>query len=115
MRGEFTFLRPRELADGDLELILVGKHSAYPIKKYIPWYGFEMRNVRTSSKIGAVRLCIGPARCLRYPGHVGYFVKKKYRGRRYAARSCKLLFPLAYAHGLKALWITCDAKNEASR
>ena len=74
-----------------------------------------MRNVRTSSKIGAVVLRIGSARCLRYPGHVGYDVKKKYRGRRYAARSCKLLFPLAYAHGLKALWITCDPKNKASR
>jgi tagatose 1,6-diphosphate aldolase len=26
-----------------------------------------------------------------------------------------LLFPLAYAHGLRTLWITCDPKNIASR
>ena len=58
---------------------------------------------------------VGSARCLRYPGHVGYDVSKRYRGNRYAARSCKLLLPLVHAHGLRTLWITCDPKNMASR
>ena len=37
------------------------------------------------------------------------------RGRRYAERSCRLLFPLARAHGIKTLWITCNPDNFASR
>ena len=50
-----------------------------------------------------------------YNGHIGYTVRTAYRGRRYAARSCRLLFNLARLHGFSELWITCNPDNEASR
>ena len=50
-----------------------------------------------------------------YAGHIGYFVHPPYRGRRYAARSLRLLVPLAWRLRLDPLWITCDPGNLAYR
>ena len=58
---------------------------------------------------------IGTTVKLRYAGHIGYEVLKEYRGHRYAARSCRLILPLASAHGLKAVWLTVDPKNIPSQ
>jgi tagatose 1,6-diphosphate aldolase len=51
----------------------------------------------------------------RYGGHLGYGVNEAFRGHRYAARSCALLFPLIRSHGIDPLLITCAADNVASR
>ena len=53
-------------------------------------------------------------RALHYPGHIGYNVAPKYRGHRYAARSCQLLLPLAHAHGSPAVWLTVNPENTPS-
>jgi len=50
-----------------------------------------------------------------YAGHIGYLVHEPYRGHKYAARSVRLLVPLARNHGLDPIWITCDPDNVASR
>lgn len=50
-----------------------------------------------------------------YFGHVGYAVFPLARGNHYAERATRLLLPLARAHGLTALWITCNPDNWASR
>lgn len=50
-----------------------------------------------------------------YYGHIGYHVFPAARGRHYAERACRLLLPLARAHGLNPLWITCNPENIASR
>jgi tagatose 1,6-diphosphate aldolase len=114
MSDAFKFLRPGKLIDGDLTLVLVKTHPANPMKKYVPWYEFDMRKVESGVWMGRISLRVGSPRALRCPGHVGYEVNKRYRGHRYAARACGLLLPLASAHGLRALWITCDPKNKAS-
>lgn len=112
----FQFINPGRLADGDLRLILEAKHPADPVKKYVPWYAFEMREIGDSRKIGTIRLRIGRTRPLTgWCGHIGYGVAEKSRGHRYAARSCRLIFPIAYAHGLRFIWITCAPKNMPSR
>jgi len=115
MKKPFKFLKPGRLVDGGLELVLVKTTPADPVKGYVPGYEFEMRRTGTSRAMGTIRLRIGPAARLRYPGHIGYEVKERFRGHRYAARSCRLLLPLAAAHGLKAVWLTVDPKNIASR
>ena len=115
MEKAFEFLKPGRLVDGDLRLVLVEKHRGDPVKKYVPWYEFDMRRSGRRRRVGRISLRIGPARALRCPGHIGYLVSKRQRGNRYAARSCRLLVAFAYAHGLRALWITCDPKNAASR
>ncbi len=50
-----------------------------------------------------------------YLGHIGYHVLPPARGHHYAARACRLLMPLARAHGQATLWITCNPDNLASR
>ena len=49
-----------------------------------------------------------------YGGHFAYGVLPEQRGHRYAARACRLLFPLARGHDLKTIWITCNPDNIAS-
>lgn len=115
MKSPFRFICPGRLVDGDLCLQVVARRPAIPDQGYVPSYDFEMRKVATSEKIGTIRLRIGSVRKLRCPGHIGYEVIHKHRGHRYAARSCRLLLPLARAHGLKALWLTVKPTNRASR
>jgi tagatose 1,6-diphosphate aldolase len=50
-----------------------------------------------------------------YGGHIGYNVYPPVRGNHYAERACRLLLPLARAHGLRRIWITCNPDNFASR
>jgi len=116
MKKNFRFIRAGTLTDGDLHLVLTKTTPADPIKRYVPGYEFEMRTAGSEARVGTIRLRIGRIRPLiGWCGHVGYDVVEKCRGRRYAARSCGLVFPIAYAHGLRTIWITCDPKNMASR
>ncbi|HEY8750186.1 MAG TPA: GNAT family N-acetyltransferase [Tepidisphaeraceae bacterium] len=92
----------------------------------VPQYHFWMR-IRPDSGLaassmppvriaGGIGLRIGRARNVEmYYGHLGYHVYPPARGRRYAERACRLLFPLARRHGLKTVWITCNPDNFASR
>jgi len=116
MKTRFKFVRTRRYLDADLELVLTKTTQADPVKKHVPGYEFEMRQAGKTATIGSIRLRIGRTRPLvGWCGHVGYGVDEKARGKRYAARSCRLIFPLASAHGLQTLWITCDPRNMASR
>jgi predicted acetyltransferase len=115
MNKRFRFIKPARLVDGDLELVCSRTAAADPVKGYVPAYEFQMRHPGGSLSLGTIRLRIGSTAKLRYAGHIGYEVKKPFRGHRYAARSCRLLLPLAQAHGLKTLWLTVDPKNVPSQ
>ncbi|HUJ43802.1 MAG TPA: HAD-IA family hydrolase, partial [Opitutaceae bacterium] len=114
-RKPFRFRTPGRLIDGDLELVLIARQPANMVWHHAPAYEFEMRRTGTATRLGRIRLRVGPARRLRYPGHIGYEVDEGSRGHRYAARSCRLLLPLARAHGLSAVWLTVDPQNAASQ
>ena len=65
---------------------------------------------------GGINLRIGNQYdLLMYNGQVGYHVYPPARGRHYAERACRLLFPLAIRHAINPLWITCNPDNFASR
>ena len=113
----FTFYNPGILIDGDLELVLV--ETIFPEQNpidYIPVYKFEMRQVDTAERLGRISFRVANTEdIVLYAGHFGYDVVEKYRGHRYAARSCQLLFLLALKHNINPLWITCNPDNFASR
>ena len=113
----FDFLDPGSLADGDLELVLVEKKGATRLRpEYSPSYSFAMRRPGDPTRRGGFSLRLGDSEFIeRYAGHIGYGVEPAYRGRRYAARSCRLIMPLARRHGFEFLWITCNPDNWASR
>lgn len=50
-----------------------------------------------------------------YSGHIGYGVFAPARGNHYAERAVRLVLPLARAHGMDHLWITCNPDNTPSR
>ena len=75
-----------------------------------------MTLVGSLEEVGRIDLRVGNTRhIVMYAGHIGYRVHPKYRGNHYAARSCRLLIPLARHHGLNPLWITANPDNYASR
>jgi len=81
-----------------------------------PTYFFEMRHSIDRHLLGSITLRIAHADqpFIATNGHIGYFVKPKYRGKKLAARACKLLLPLAKQHGLEEIVIICDSSNVAS-
>ena len=113
---DFTFLEPGILVDGELRLVLKEKKPADPSKGFVPAYLFEMVLDGTDSKVGTINLRIGSTDHIkRFAGHIGYQVAPEHRGRRFSVRACRLLFPLAHAHGLKQLWLNVTPENAPSR
>lgn len=83
---DFQFIDPGPLADGELELALVGTESLDPVRGWLPCYFFEMRV--GGVKAGRVNLRIGnPNKIVNLCGHVGYAVEPEFRGRHFAERA----------------------------
>jgi tagatose 1,6-diphosphate aldolase len=112
--GPFAFRDPGPLADGELTLVLDYRSPSDPARGWVPAYHFALRV--GGRRVGGIELRVGRGAALeRDAGHLGYFVDPAWRGRGYAARAARLLLPLARAHGLDPLWVTCDPHNAASR
>jgi tagatose 1,6-diphosphate aldolase len=111
---EFTFNDVPLLRDDELELVLTESLPSNPARRHVPTYLFQMRVGEAHA--GDISLRVGNTHNLVvYGGHIGYGVEQAFRGRHFAERSCRLLLPLAQAHGLTTLWITTNPDNLASR
>ena len=114
--NEFIFQEPGLLIDGELELILMETRHGDTRRDAVPVYIFQMHLKGRNIRVGNLSLRVGATEHIEmYAGHIGYSVEPAFRGNRYAARACKLVFPLAVAHDLKPLWITCNPDNSPSR
>jgi tagatose 1,6-diphosphate aldolase len=112
----FRFLDPGSLVDGDLELVLARAGYGDTRRGVVPQYEFDLRSTDTMLKMGLIKLRIRLTGELKlFGGNLSYDVDEGFRGHKYAARGCRLLFPLAKRHGLKSLLITCAPDNAASR
>jgi tagatose 1,6-diphosphate aldolase len=110
----FPFLNPGPLSDGELELHINTLVPADESQNIVPTYRFDMR--LGDRVIGGIRFRAATSLEIElYAGNLGYNVDPPYRGRRFAERACRLVLPLARAHGFGTLWITCDPGNLASR
>ena len=117
-KGHVMFIEPGNLQDRELLLALDRylKVDPEPEREGAPTYYFNMVREGSSIVVGSISLRIGnPDRLVLYRGHIGYSVKPEYRGHHFAARSVRLLIPLAAVHKLNPIWITCDPDNFASR
>lgn len=105
-----AFFEPGALRDGEMDLVLAAFVPAAAGASRVPFYQFEMRVGR--ARAGHIALRIADDEwTVRYYGQIGYRVEPAFRGRRFAARACQLLRPLALRHGMERLWITCDPEN----
>jgi len=114
MEHEVDLLDVPPLVDSELELHLVERTLAERERNRVPAYRFDLRV--GGEKAGSASLRVGTTPYVElYAGHIGYGVDMPFRGKRYAARACMLLFGLARQHGMTTLWITCNPENVASR
>ncbi len=111
----FTFIDPGPLSDGDLELLLNETCPAIVEKGFVPEYKFHMIRPGTKVVMGSIQLRVALTEKLEeLGGHIGYEVYSPYRGQHYAARSCRLLFPLLRRLAIDPVVITCDPQNTPS-
>jgi len=102
------------LEDGDLRLEFT-EFAPHPVHK-APTYHFRMVHAETGEELGGINLRVASTPHIElYAGHIGYGVHLPHRGHRYAARSLRLLAPIAWRLQLDRLWITCDPENTSSR
>jgi len=100
-----------------------GREAGNPLMARTPTYHYWMlwHNTPSGAKpplrmAGGISLRVGMTRALElYYGHFGYHVYPSARGNHFAERACRLLLPLARAHGMQTIWITCNPDNYASR
>ena len=105
-----------DLVDDDLTLVLTRRSPANIAMNTVPAYVFEMRHTLLGQRMGQIDLRLGDTyNLLMYGGQIGYGVDPAYRGEHYAARSVRLLLPLARQHGFEEVWITCNPDNWPSR
>ncbi len=97
-----------------------GRQEADPRRNRVPAYHFWMVVSPTPALplrvVGGLGFRVGSTPELEtFSGHIGYHVYPPARGRRFAERAARLVLPLARAHGMTTLWITCNPDNVASR
>lgn len=107
------FLNTDNLKTDEIVLKLDHTCEANPEKQWVPAYYFNIC-LPDGTPIGYCDLRIGHNQKLYVGGNIGYGIDEPYRGHRYAAKACKLLFGLAKRHGLDYVIITCQPDNIAS-
>ncbi|MCX6971804.1 MAG: GNAT family N-acetyltransferase [Verrucomicrobia bacterium] len=104
------------LADKDIELRLARDVPANPAKEWLRALHYNIIRSDTQETIGTIDIRLGYTLSLvRYGGHLGYGINPDWRGKHYAGKACRLLIPIARAHGMDVLWITCNPDNWPSR
>lgn len=107
------FLDTADLKDNEIRLKLNRTCAAQPEKRWLPAYYFDIC-LLDGTKIGSCDLRIGHNDKTYIGGNIGYRIEEPFRGHRYAAKACALLFRQARKHQMDYLIITCDPSNAAS-
>lgn len=107
------FLDTGFLCNDELMLRLERTAEGDPVKEWVPAYYFSIC-LKDGTPVGGCDLRIGYNQKLYFGGHIGYHIDEPYRGHRYAAKACLLLFELARKHDMDYLYITCNVTNAAS-
>ncbi len=112
----FAFLGPKRIEGLEgIDLVLEKENQADIHKGYVPSYDYAMVLHGTDTKVGGVCLRIGENTNIYFGGHIGYGVDQPHRGHGFAAKACRLLAPLARAHGMEEVVITCNPENIPSQ
>ena len=111
--SKFNFLKVPDFSDGVVTLRL---SECVPHRKgnWAPSYNFFGYLPELYHPIGHIHLRVGMNDDIYYGGHIGYGVQEAYRGHGYAERFCRLVPPLALAHGMTECIITTTDDNIAS-
>lgn len=104
-KDEFDLIIGRELT-----LQIIEKRQGDDIM--LPFYYWEIR--AGGKAVGKISLRIGRNFHTYYDGNIGYEIDKAYQGNHYSGKACKMILPVARAHGMEELLLTCKESNIAS-
>jgi len=100
------------LSDGLITLRLTEKNPGG--SELPPYYYYDILSPG-GEPAGKISVRIGDNAHSYYNGHIGYEIDAVHRGRHYALRACRLVLPVAKAHGMRRIYLTCGVSNAASR
>lgn len=107
----FTFQDEFDLIIGrELILQIIEKRQGDGVT--LPFYYWEIR--AEGKTVGKISLRIGRNFHTYYDGNIGYEIDQAYRGSHYSRKACKMILPVARAHGMEELLLTCKESNIAS-
>ncbi len=87
-----------------------------PPRLLVPATNFFLINEENNEIIGAINVRhFLSAQLVKFGGHIGYSIKKSYRGKGLAKTMLKMAKPFLESHNLKEVLICCDKENIASR
>jgi len=100
------------LSDGVITLRMIEKNPGD--SEILPYYYYDIL-APSGEPVGKISIRIGENAHSYYNGHIGYEIDAAHRGRHYALHACKLVLPVAKAHNMCGLFLTCAIPNIASR
>jgi predicted acetyltransferase len=104
------------LTDGELTLVLTKDVPADPAREWVRALTYDIHHPGSSDPMGIINIRLGYTIALvRYGGNIGYGILPAWQGHHYAGKACRILKPIAIAHGMDVLWITCNPDNWPSR
>lgn len=95
------------LTDGEIDLKISGKYLGD--EEMLPFYYYDI--FLKDRFIGRISMRIDSNFHSYYNGNIGYEIEENFRGKNYALKACKLVLPIAKAHGMNELFLTCDENN----
>ena len=110
---DMEFFDTSDLHTEEITLRLDSTSQARPDIGWVPAYYFTIC-LPDGTPVGGCDLRIGHTPKTYLGGNIGYHVDEAYRGRRYAAKACALLFRQARKHDMDHLFISCPVDNAAS-
>lgn len=82
----------------------------------LPFYYYDIFENFAGDFAGKISIRIGDNPPHSYfNGHIGYEIEENKRGHGYAEKACRLVLPIALAHGMSRIYITCEESNAASK
>ena len=112
----FKFEQGHRFCGDEIDVIIDKLAPAEPDRLWVPAYICRIVLSGQSGSIGGIAARLGYTEDLvKYGGHVGYGISRRFRGHRFALKACRLIKPVFEAHGMDAVWITCNPDNWASR
>lgn len=95
------------LSDGEIDLKISGKY--FGDEEMLPFYYYDI--FLKDRFIGRISMRIGSNFHSYYNGNIGYEIEENFRGNNFAFKACKLVLPIAKAHGMNEIFLTCDENN----
>ncbi len=95
------------LSDGEIDLKISGKY--FGDEEMLPFYYYDI--FLKDRFIGRISMRIGHNFHSYYNGNIGYEIEENFRGNNFAFKACKLVLPIAKAHGMNEIFLTCDENN----